>query len=491
MGAIRPPAVAGMFYPSDAVQLSRDLAGYLAKAGEAKADRLPKAIIAPHAGYIYSGPVAATAYAPLRALAGRVARVVLFGPSHRVAFQGIAAPTVDAFRTPLGDIPLDEDAFAMVADLIQRRDDAHQAEHSLEVHLPFLQSVLGAFKLAPFVAGSVDGAAVAAVLDRLWGGDETLIVVSTDLSHYHDYDTAQRLDGATAAAIEAMEPSALGREQACGRVPVAGILTAGKRRGMTIERLDLRNSGDTAGSRDRVVGYGAWALYEPPAKGRGKAILRSVRVEKAPAAASPAATPAAPQTDEAMLRQHGAHLVRLAIASINYGLEHGRPPAVDPNSFPPPLRENRACFVTLKRGRQLRGCIGSLEGHQPLARDVVENAWKAAFRDPRFPPLQAEERDGLSLSISVLSRPSPMRFKDEADLLAQLRPGVDGLIIRDAGRRSVFLPQVWEDLPDKREFLTRLKLKAGLAADHWSPSFHAERFTATSVAPAPSPRQSG
>ncbi len=488
MGAIRSPAVAGMFYPADAVQLSRDLAGYLAKVGESRSERLPKAIIAPHAGYIYSGAVAATAYAPLRALAGRIKRVVLFGPSHRVAFQGIAAPTVEAFRTQLGDIPLDGDAFATVDDLVERRDDAHQAEHSLEVHLPFLQSVLGSFKLAPFVAGSVDGAAVSAVLDRLWGGDETLIVVSTDLSHYHDYATAQRLDTATAAAIEAMEPSALGREQACGRVPVAGMLTAAKRRGMTIERLDLRNSGDTAGGRDRVVGYGAWALYEKPAAGRGKAILRSVRVEKTPA--SPVA--AAPQTDDTMLRQNGAHLIRLAVASINYGLEHGRPPAVNLDSFPPPLRENRACFVTLKRGRQLRGCIGSLEAHQPLARDVVENAWKAAFRDPRFPPLQAEERDGVSLSISVLSPPAPMRFTDEADLLTQLRPGIDGLIIRDAGRRSVFLPQVWEDLPDKREFLTRLKLKAGLAADHWSPNFHAERFTATSVMPAAAaPKQPG
>ena len=486
MGAIRPPAVAGMFYPADAVTLSRALAGYLAGVGDAKSVRVPKAIIAPHAGYIYSGPVAATAYAPLRALAGRIERVVLFGPSHRVAFHGIAAPTAEAFRTPLGDIPLDEDAFATVADLVERRDDAHQAEHSLEVHLPFLQSVLGRFKLAPFVAGSVDGAAVAAVLDRLWGGDETLIVVSTDLSHYLDYDTAQRLDTATAAAIEAMESSALGREQACGRVPVAGMLTTAKRRGMTIERLDLRNSGDTAGGRDRVVGYGAWALYEPRSNARGKAILRSVRIEKTPNAR------AVPQSDDAMLRQHGAHLIRLAVASINYGLEHGRTPVVDLDSFPPPLRESRACFVTLKRGRQLRGCIGSLEAHQPLARDVVDNAWKAAFRDPRFPPLQAEERDGVSLSISVLSPPAPMRFTDEADLLGQLRPGIDGLIIRDSGRRSVFLPQVWDDLPDKREFLTRLKLKAGLAADHWSAAFQAERFTATSVMPAaPAPKQPG
>ncbi len=258
----RPPAVAGLFYPADPLQLRTSIEALLAAAAPTRGAP-PKAIIAPHAGYPYSGPVAAAAYARLVPLRGRVQRVVLLGPSHRVGFHGLATSSAACFETPLGEVPLDRSALASVMDLPQviELDAAHAMEHSLEVHLPFLQNVLGAFSLIPLVVGDASHEEVAEVLERLWGGEETLIVISSDLSHYHDYATAVRRDGRTAEAIESLHPEAIDDQGACGRLPVSGLLTAARRHGMTVERVDLRNSGDTAGSRDRVVGYGAWLVH--------------------------------------------------------------------------------------------------------------------------------------------------------------------------------------------------------------------------------------
>jgi hypothetical protein len=256
----RPPAVAGMFYPDDPAQLRDDVARYLGTVA-ARGPR-PKAIIAPHAGYVYSGPIAASGYARIRPYAGAITRVVLLGPSHRVALRGIAAPSVDAFATPLGDIPLDRAALERLAafDFVRTLDRAHAREHSLEVQLPFLQLVLGDFRLVPLVVGDASAAEVAQVIDALWGGDETLIVISSDLSHYHSYAEAQRLDTATSHAIEQLRYEDIGYDDACGRVPISGLLYSARRRGMHMTTLDLRSSGDTAGPRDRVVGYGAYVL---------------------------------------------------------------------------------------------------------------------------------------------------------------------------------------------------------------------------------------
>lgn len=261
MTAIRKPAVAGSFYPGAPDALRAAVAGFLA-AARASGAPPPKAIIAPHAGYIYSGPIAASAYARIAPRAPVVRRVVLLGPAHRVGFRGIALPGVDAFETPLGTIPLDKDAIALIEPLPQvvTRADAHAAEHSLEVHLPFLQQVLGAFALVPLVVGQAEPAEIEQVIETLWGGEETLIVVSSDLSHYHNYATASRMDRSTSAAIEAMTPERIGHDDACGRLPIAGLLRAAARHGLHAETIDLRNSGDTAGPRDAVVGYGAYAV---------------------------------------------------------------------------------------------------------------------------------------------------------------------------------------------------------------------------------------
>jgi MEMO1 family protein len=258
---VRPPAVAGQFYPASAQRLRAEVADLLEKA-PAFVGASPKALIVPHAGYAYSGPVAATAFVGLQAGGRSIERVVLIGPAHYVRLSGIAIPTVDAFETPLGQVPLDRDALRAIGDLCSViQDDApHAPEHALEVEVPFLQTLLHAFAMVPLLVGDTVAEEVADVLQRLWGGPETLVLVSSDLSHYYDYDTARRLDAATATAIERGDWGGLGPNNACGFLPVAGLLLIAKRRGLRARRLCMRNSGDTAGTRDRVVGYGAWTF---------------------------------------------------------------------------------------------------------------------------------------------------------------------------------------------------------------------------------------
>lgn len=262
MTTLRQPAVAGMFYPSQAAVLQQDIEDYLAAATTPAQPHQPKAIIVPHAGYIYSGPVAASAYSLLRPHADKIRKVVLIGPSHRVPLLGLATSSADAFHTPLGDIPLDRTSIDQLEQLpqVKRLDQAHQMEHSLEVHLPFLQTVLHAFELIPLVAGEASSDEVAEVLDAVWGGDETLIVISSDLSHYYDYATARRMDQHTSQAIEQLKPEDIANEHACGRIPVRGLLRVAQQRGLRAHTVDLRNSGDTAGARDQVVGYGAYII---------------------------------------------------------------------------------------------------------------------------------------------------------------------------------------------------------------------------------------
>jgi len=260
MTNVRKPAVAGMFYPGDHDELAAMVQGFLNDVP--MSPDLPKAVIAPHAGYIYSGPVAASIYARIATARDRIKRVVLLGPSHRVAFQGVAASSADYFDTPLGKIRIDKQALHDLSGLpqVQILDEAHVQEHSLEVHLPFLLTVIDDFQLVPLVVGDVNYSEVAEVIEQLWGGDETLIVVSSDLSHYHDYRTAQMMDRQTSDAIEALDADAISYDQACGRVPVGGLLLAARQHGLRAHTLDLRNSGDTAGARDSVVGYGAYAF---------------------------------------------------------------------------------------------------------------------------------------------------------------------------------------------------------------------------------------
>ena len=256
--------MAGLFYPGGAAELSAAVGDFLAAARGSlePGETSPKALIVPHAGYVYSGSVAASAYARIADVAQTIKRVVLLGPAHRHALNGLALPGVDGFETPLGIVPVDADAVARIAHLgqVSSLPAAHEGEHSLEVHLPFLQTLLEEFSLVPLAVGRATAAQVAEVLEILWGGDETLIVVSTDLSHYHDYETAKIMDAATSKAIEALDEEKIGYDDACGRVPLSGLLVAARARGLSARTIDLRNSSDTAGPRHQVVGYGAYTV---------------------------------------------------------------------------------------------------------------------------------------------------------------------------------------------------------------------------------------
>jgi AmmeMemoRadiSam system protein B/AmmeMemoRadiSam system protein A len=452
---IREPAAAGTFYPGDTRLLQQTVHELLEQAGPR--DSAPasiKAIIVPHAGYIYSGGLAAQAYASLQPVRKKIKTVVLLGPAHRVYFHGIAAPDADEFKTPLGMIPVDQNAIEGMLEkfsFVQRLPESHRDEHSLEVQLPFLQEVLEDFSLIPLVVGDARPEQVEKVIDYLWGDESTLIVISSDLSHFHDYATAKFMDDQAASAIESLQPQLLSGEFACGYLPVSGMLLAARHRQVSPARVGLCNSGDTAGDKNRVVGYGAWLFQE-------KNDLQQGLSDK--------------QKDS---------LKKLSLASIRHGLETGKPLSV--NNF---ISENNeeielpecqgAAFVTLKKNGELRGCIGSLSACRPLSEDVAENAFAAAFRDYRFNTLTDDELDEIEVSISVLTAPEPMSFTSEQDLLSQLQPGVDGMILTEGGNRGTFLPSVWENLPEPASFLSHLKMKAGLPADYWSGTMKIERY---------------
>ena len=461
--AVRPPAVAGMFYPGEPAQLSAQIAGYLAQVPRVAEDAsapAPKVLVVPHAGYVYSGPVAAFAYARLARWADRFTRVVLLGPTHRVAVNGLAVPQTDAFDTPLGRVPIDRAALSALADLPQivRSDAAHASEHSLEVQLPFLQTVLRAFTLVPLAVGRASAHEVAQVLERLWGGDETLIVISSDLSHYLPYSRAQSADRATVARILQFDET-LGHDDACGATPLAGAARAARAHGLVPRLLDLRNSGDTAGDRSRVVGYCAIA-YEP-----GAAALQSVGSRDAHEA--PGDTPG-DDGDPAL----GAALISRARNAMAAALR--LPLRSEPDH--PLLRRHGATFVSLHHQGVLRGCVGRLEATRPLEDDVRSNAVAAAFQDPRFAPVQRAEYASLEVEVSVLEAPQPIIVRSEAEALAAARPGVDGIVLQWREQRATFLPQVWEQLPDPQVFFAALKRKAGLAPGFWAQDVQVSRY---------------
>jgi AmmeMemoRadiSam system protein B/AmmeMemoRadiSam system protein A len=449
MTTVRPAAVAGAFYPAQSAALRAQVRACLRDARPAGHTTPPKALIVPHAGYVYSGPIAASAYARLTGLRERIRRVVLLGPVHRVPLRGVALPGVDAFETPLGTIAIDRDAAAALTPLPHVVVDraAHATEHSLEVQLPFLQETLAEFTLVPLAVGDASADEVADVLQTLWGGAETLVVISSDLSHYLPYDLARRTDTASVQTMLDLSPT-LDHLQACGATPVNGLLTVARRLGLRAELIDLRNSGDTAGDKGRVVGYGALAFYEP---GAARAI------------------------DDDTACESGKSDILLSLARGAIAREFGI--ACTARTEAAFLLDPGATFVTLRKSGELRGCIGSLEVKRALGDDVQHNARAAAFSDPRFAPLARDEFDAIRVEVSVLSAARPMEAGGDAQLHAQLRPGIDGLILEYREQRATFLPQVWDALPDPSDFVVELKRKAGLPAHFWHRDLRLARYT--------------
>jgi len=436
-GSIRPEAVAGLFYPGQPEALRDVVANQLREAAGASVAGRIRGLVSPHAGYVYSGIVAAAGY---RQVDPSFKTVILLGPSHRFPLRGPSIPRVKAYRTPLGDVPLAPLAVTLQgSSLFESAPQAHMREHSLEVQLPFLQLTLKDFRIVPILTNNGDPKALAATLAP-YIGEDTLVVASSDLSHYHPYEKAVSLDRLFTAAVPALAFSDVTRCEACGKQAVLTLMHIAKIKGWEGQLIDYKNSGDTAGSKDQVVGYASIAFVD-----RKEASNRMN--ETLP-----------PKDRRALLK-----LARSAIeAKLVKGAKLERP---DPLSAA--LTEVCGCFVTLHKHGRLRGCIGSIEPVSPLVECVESNAKSAAFGDPRFPPLSRDELSDVDIEVSVLSVPQRIDFKDGEDLKRQLEPLVHGVILSRGFNRSTFLPQVWKQLPDKERFLGHLCQKGGMPQEAW------------------------
>ncbi|MDG2284305.1 MAG: AmmeMemoRadiSam system protein B [Alphaproteobacteria bacterium] len=444
---VRAPHMAGSWYPAGDNECADMVMACLDK-GRPSPVADPKVIVAPHAGFVFSGEIAGTAFRQLANHRKRIKRVVIIGPAHKVGFKGLATTSSDAWATPLGTVPVDWGALQKLMPLegFKVLDKVFEGEHSLEVHLPFLQPVLDDFTIVPILVGDASVELVRDALKLVWGGPETVISVSSDLSHFHDYDTAVDLDKTTTQQIELLQLEKMSGQGACGFRALAGALDLARIQDLRVTHLDVRNSGDTRGGKDRVVGYGAYSME----------YAEAARISDA---------------DRKVLMD-------ATKKALKFGVDNGRAPSVNYGpGVSKSLTAMRASFVSLKIAGRLRGCIGTVVAHQALLPDAVTNAYKAGFGDPRFGPLTDEELDQLDIEVSLLSFPRIMRFENEADLVRQVRPDMDGLILQDDGRRGLFLPSVWEGIPKAEDFISHLKRKAGFDVNHWSDGLRVFRYT--------------
>jgi AmmeMemoRadiSam system protein B/AmmeMemoRadiSam system protein A len=455
MGQVRKPAVAGQFYPGDPVTLTKELSDFFKKARKEPVPGEIVALISPHAGYMYSGQVAAHSFKLLEGLSFET--VVVISPSHVAYFPGASVYDGGFYETPLGRIPVDTAVAGAVADAEERvflSTNGHgsaggRGEHSLEVELPFLQLVLGEFKLVPIVMGEQDWAtcqALGQALSEALEGKNSLIVASTDLSHFHPYDEAVRLDNIVMDHVNSFDPAGLHSDvaskvcEACGGGPVVATMLAAK--GLGADRakvLHYANSGDVTGDRSGVVGYMAAVIYdsEPDAKGPGRSERKRSEVESG------------------LSEDDRETLLNIARSTIEHRVKGEAVPEFDVAS--PILKENRGAFVTIHKQGGLRGCIGYIQAIKPLYMTIQEMAEAAALNDHRFPPVSPEELDALDLEISVLT---PLRKISEVN---EIETGKHGIVLKKGYHQGVFLPQVaTEQGWDRTTFLNEICFKAGI-----------------------------
>jgi len=431
---IREPAVAGKFYPGEESALRQMINDYIGKAAKSGISNV-KGLVAPHAGYVYSGPVAAYGFNELDPDAYET--VIIIGPSHYVRFDGASIANVTHYRTPLGLVKLSPKAKGLIEeDVIVSVPQIHLYEHSVEVEIPFLQSVLTDFEVIPIVAGDVNPYDLASVL-LPYIDDKTLIVASSDLSHYYPYAEAVSVDQNCVDSIPGLNFTGMKKCEACGKIPVLTLMSIAKELGWEGKALDYRNSGDTAGDKSRVVGYVSVAFYQDASK-------------------------------QALSKGEQGFLLSLANETLNVYLSSGSLPSIDPGKITPNLGKVQGCFVTLSKHGNLRGCIGHILPQEALWLCVRDNAISAALHDPRFPPVGYDELEDIEIEISVLSVPELLLHDSPEDLLDKLRPKIDGVVIKYQGRQSTYLPQVWDSLPDKNQFLSQLCLKQYSPADCWT-----------------------
>ena len=439
MAKIKEPAVADMFYPANAVKLKNMIETFAENVNNPY-EYKSRAVIVPHAGYVYSGELA---YDGISHLDTSIKTVFIFAPAHRVAFDGLALTTYDEWRTSLGCIRINKN----VCKELEKNFDAHffdkgySTEHSIEVQIPLIQTILSDVNIVPVLVGRESPEAIRRIIEEYYPKPEFGFIISSDLSHHLPDDKAKMLDLETANMIETGTTTNFRYEQACGALGIYGLMEFASSKGYSLIRINMYNSSLANNDKSSVVGYGAWMLYEG-------------------------------EKNKFIKEYYSDYLLGLAREVIISKFSNNKLCT----SHPPVMDELGACFVTLKINGNLRGCIGSIIAHQPFIKDFVQNALNAAFKDPRFNPLTRDEADEISIDVSILSDPKPMTFADEQDLINQMVPGEDGIIIRDNGMQAVYLPCVWEEIPDKVMFLQSLKMKAGMLPNHFSKTFQAFRF---------------
>ncbi|MBW2970970.1 AmmeMemoRadiSam system protein B [Candidatus Woesearchaeota archaeon] len=427
---IREPAVAGTWYPSSAEEMEAQLNQFYANAQQETLPGELKALVVPHAGYIYSGQVAANGF---NLVNENIETVIILAPAHRVPFKGVSTPNATHYKTPLGEIPISEKAFEMLENeqLIVSIPEAHLQEHAIEAELPLLQHKLNDFEIIPLLVGDADPEQLAQVVLK-YLDDKTLIVVSTDLSHYYPYGKAVNIDKNCIDAIPALNFEAMEPCEACGKKPALALMHIAQTKGWKGKLIDYKNSGDTAGEKSAVVGYASIAFHEEGISEEAKQILLDI-----------------------------------ARTTIENHLSGKELPKLTPGEYPESIKKVQGCFVTLNKGEEqaLRGCIGHILPQTELYNCVQQNAVSAAVNDRRFQPVQYSELDDIEIEISVLSVPKLVEFSTPPELLDKLTPLKDGVVIEYNGRTSTYLPQVWEQLPIKEDFLSRLCQKQGSPSD--------------------------
>lgn len=438
---IKSPSVAGTFYPGSKEELISQLNTF-EQNNSHDYEYQTRVIIVPHAGYVYSGQLASSAF---QYLDKSVKNVFIFAPPHRVPVRDIALSSFDKWATPLGEIKINTRVNEELVNEFgfEFYDEAFSQEHSAEVQVPFIQKYLTDVKIIPILVGNIES--VEKIITRYYGDSENAFVISSDLSHFYKSNEAKRIDLKTAEMIEEFDTEKFEHERACGAVGILGLINfiQNSDNKYSLIRVGMYNSGDVTGDESRVVGYGSWFLYEGA-------------------------------RNEFIKKYFSEFVIDVCKKSILAGLEKEN---VKLDRIPPVFGQLGACFVTLEKNGDLRGCIGSIIAHRWLIDDLAQNAQNSAFSDPRFQPLKKHEFDELEIDVSLLSTPEKMSFKDEQDLLNQIKPFLDGIIIKDKGYQSVYLPSVWEQLPEKEMFLKSLKIKAGMTPEHFSSTFEAYRYT--------------
>ena len=452
----KPPVFAGSFYPADAEELTILLNSYMLNQ---KIEYKSKAIIVPHAGIYYSGHAAMAGFQHL----DLNENIFIISPSHQVAFNNIALPNYTYFDTPLGSIEINNRVIKEIKDRYPAiiSDEPFDREHSIEVQLPFLQHLFTPktqsaidfvkglkkigkkFRLIPILVGKCDYRLISNLISTYW--ENSSFIISSDLSHYHTQEACRKIDGYTATLIETGKLDSFQTEQACGLTGIMGLVNFANNNDCSLIRTMLYNSGDISGETNKVVGYGSWFLYTDS---------KNDYIEK----------------------YYSKYIIDLVKKSIISGFSNQD---FIPQNIPTVLTQYGASFVTLKRKGLLRGCIGSIYPTKPLILDLIDNAKNAAFQDSRFIPLEPHELNDLEISISILSSIERIQFKDERDLLSKIYP--HGVILSERDKRAVYLPVVWEQLPEKDVFLNSLKEKAGLPPNYFSRTIEAYKFDTTVI----------